>query len=70
VRADSGSSGLLSNKIDCLKNVAKQRRLDNGKNLLGAWISWQFENGSAVLDNCGGLRPTGAGKPGGLGCGT
>ena len=42
MRADSGSSGLLPNKIDYLKKVAKQGRLDNGKNLLVAWISWEI----------------------------
>ena len=36
------------------------------------WVSGflrQIENGNAVSDTPGGLRPTGGGKPGGLGCG-
>ena len=45
--------------------MRKQRRLYNGEILLGA-----IENGSAVLDTPGGLRPTGGGKPSGLGCGS
>ena len=37
------------------------------------WVSGflrQIENGNAVSDTPGGLRPTGGGKPGGLGCGS
>jgi len=51
--------------------MAKQRRLYNGEKIsLVPGFLQKFENGSAVLDTTGGLRPSGGGKPGGPGCGS
>jgi len=47
------------------KDACKMGKFCGAPGFLG-----KIENGSAVLDTPGGLRPTGGGKTGGLGCGS